>query len=138
MTIERKKAIVVIIATLVAGILIGVLSHAMLARRYHRGYEGHKYGHKDHARKDRGDHLRGRFVEKIFEVAKATEAQQQQLRPVLEKTAAQIDSVRTASEQEMKTIVAGMMSEITPILTPAQTEDLKKFFEKIGRHRHKK
>lgn len=139
MTIERKKALLVIFATLLAGILIGALGQAMLARRYHREGDDRRYGHKDHTRhKDQRNHLRNRFTEKIFEVTNATEEQQKQLRPVLEKTGAQIDSLRTASEQQIKTLVKGMMTDITPLLTPEQTDDLQKFFEKIGRQRHKK
>lgn len=129
MTIERKKAIVIIVATLLFGILIGVLSTGMLARYHYRG--------SNRERHSEGSTNRRGFVEKIIRVTDADEEQATQMKPILENTVAQLDSIQNQTHRQARTVIDSMTSALKPILKQEQLEKLKKFNAKMGgRSRH--
>lgn len=129
MTIERKKAIVIIVATLLFGILIGVLSTGMLARHHYRG--------SNRERHSEGSTNRRGFVEKIIRVTDADAEQAKQMKPILENTVARLDSIQDETRGQAKMVIDSMTSALVPILKQEQVEKLKKFNAKMGdRSRH--
>ncbi|MFY8036757.1 MAG: hypothetical protein ACOVMQ_06295 [Cyclobacteriaceae bacterium] len=129
MTLERKKAILVLSATLIVGILIGALSTGMMARQHYRGPQ----------KQYRGNHSgnRNAFVDKIFRVTHADSAQAKQMKPVIEKTMIQIDSLENHSRREVKVLLDSMKASLKSILEPAQMEKLNEFTAKMGHTRHR-
>ncbi len=129
MTLERKKAILVLVGTLLVGIAIGALSTGMLARHHYRGpqkqYRGSYPGN------------RNAFADKIFHVTGADSAQAKQMRPVIEKTMIQIDSLENSSRKEAKVLLDSMKTSFKSILKPEQMEKLNAFTAKMGHTRHR-
>jgi hypothetical protein len=120
MTTERRKALLMMSATFVAGILIGVLGTGFFARSFY-------HGHRPTDRKDMPERSRGNFVEKIFQVVKADSGQAKMMRPILESTMAKIDSLQEAGDRDARAVIANMKEKLTPILKPEQLERLEKF-----------
>lgn len=129
MTLERKKAILVLVATLLVGIAIGALSTGMMARYHYRGPQ----------KQYRGNHSGNRhaFADKIFRITRADSAQAKQMKPVIEKTMTQIDSLESHSRQEAEVLLDSMKLEFKSILKPDQMEKLNEFTSKMGHSRHR-
>jgi len=129
MTLERKKAILVLAATLIVGILIGALGTGMMARYHYRGPQ----------KQYRGNHSSNRsaFADKIFRITGADSAQAKQMKPVIEKTMTQIDSLENHSRQEVKVLLDSMNASFKSILKPDQMEKLNEFTAKMGHTRHR-
>jgi hypothetical protein len=126
MTNERKRAIIIVVVTLLAGILIGALGQAMLAKNYHR------FG--DRSRMEgRGQpdvRAKRRFAEKVYQVAEATEAQKLALKPILDRSMTRFDSLRAGFEASAKANLQALFVDMEGILEPGQIQELKTYFEK--------
>lgn len=129
MTLERKKAILVLVATLLVGILIGALGTGMMARHHYRGPE----------KQYRGNHSgnRNAFAEKIFRITAADSAQAKRMKPLIEETMIQIDSLESHSRQEAKVLLDSMKLRFESILKPEQMEKLNAFTSKMEHARHR-
>jgi len=108
-------------ATFVLGLIIGILSTGMFARSFYKP----KDGRRDAARRD-GSH-RGNFVQKIYKVVDADSAQARQMKPIILATMAKIDSLQAAGDRDARAAMADMRQQLTPILTAPQVEKLDKF-----------
>ena len=64
-------------------------------------------------------------------------AQAKQMKPVIEKTMTQIDSLESHSRQEAKVLLDSMKLEFKSILKPDQMEKLNEFTSKMGHSRHR-
>lgn len=129
MTLERRKAILVLAATLIVGILIGALSIGMMARHHYRGPQKQYPNHSGN---------RTRFADKIFKITSADSAQAKQMKPIIEKTMYQIDSLENLSRQKAKVLFDSMKISFKPILKPKQIEKLNEFTDKMGHARHRR
>jgi hypothetical protein len=117
MTPERKKAIITIIATLIIGILIGALGVG-LWNKQSRG--GRPTGNSR-------QHGKEIFIKKILSVIDADSAQAKQLRPFINETIAQIDSLQSHTDKEMKKLIDSFERKAQPLLTEKQMQQLKEF-----------
>lgn len=129
MTLERKKAILVLSATLIVGILIGALSTGMMARHHYRGPQ----------KQYRGSHSSNRngFADKVFRITQADSIQAKQMKPLIEETMIQIDSLESHSRQEAKVLLDSMKLRFKSILRPEQMEKLNDFTSKMEHNRHR-
>ncbi len=129
MTLERKKAILVLAATLIVGILIGALSTGMMARHHYRGPQ----------KQYRGNHSSNRngFADKVFRITQADSIQAKQMKPLIEETMIQIDSLENQSRQEAKVLLDSMKLRFKSILRPEQMEKLNAFTSKMEHSRHR-
>lgn len=126
MTSERRRAIIVVVATLLAGILIGALGQAILARQTHRfDADG-----KDGKREGRDDRGKKRFIAKVYRVTKATDAQKIVLEPILKRSTSRFDSLRLDFEKAAKKNLDSLFVELEGHLDPAQLQDLKEYFQR--------
>ena len=119
MTPERKKAIISIAATLVVGILIGILATGMFARQHYRGnknYSGKEY---------RGNP--GGFVKKIYKITEADSPQRKQMQPIVEQTKESIDALQQKTDEEVKALLDSMIVNLKPILKEEQLSKLQAF-----------
>jgi len=117
MTPERKRALITILATLVIGILIGALGVGLWSKQNQRSRSSSNW------RKDGKE----AFVKKIFTVVEADSALAKQLRPLINETIAQIDSLQKQTDREVSKVVDSLEVKLQPILTEKQMHQLKEF-----------
>ncbi len=123
MTPERKRALITIMTTLVIGILIGALSVGLWSKQS-RG--GRPLGWRQSGK--------AVFVKKIFAVIEADSAQGKQLRPLINETITQIDSLQKHTDRQVATVIDSLEVKLRPILTEKQMQQLKEFHRR-GRER---
>jgi hypothetical protein len=124
MTPERKKALLMIIGTLIIGILIGALGTGLIGREMKK-----RPGQKPRQNKEA-------FINKIQKVIDATPEQSEKIRPLIEETTNRIDSLEKASQQQVNSIIDSFEKKVEPILSEEQMKKLKDFHRK-GRERRK-
>ncbi len=124
MTTERKKAIVVISATLIVGILIGVLTTGMFARHHYRS------NGKDFDKEHRG--MRNGFAERIYKITQADSLQRKQMKPIVDQTMANIDTLQRKTEDEVRVLLDSMILNMKPILRADQLTKLETFSKNKG------
>jgi hypothetical protein len=123
MTPERKRALITITTTLVIGILIGALSVGLWVKQSRSGRPaGWRQSGKE------------AFVKKIFSVINADSAQAKQLRPLINETIMQIDSLQKDTDHEVAKVINSFEVKLRPILTEKQMQQLKEFHRR-GRER---
>lgn len=125
MTFERKRAIIIISATLVVGIIIGVLATGMLARHHYRG-----------DRNRSGKEFRGRqgFATKIYGITKADSAQINKMKSVIRQTMTQIDSLQKQTDSKVKVAIDSMITHLQPFLSAEQLKSLYEFSRNMSGH----
>ncbi|MFM9839707.1 MAG: hypothetical protein ACKVOQ_15685 [Cyclobacteriaceae bacterium] len=124
MTSERKKAIVVITATLIVGILIGTLATGMFARHHYRGHG------RDFDKEHRG--MRNGFAERIYKITQADSLQRKQMKPIVDQTMANIDTLQRKTEEEVRVLLDSMILNMKPILRADQLTKLETFSKNKG------
>ena len=125
MTSERKRALITIMATLIIGILIGALGVG-LWNKQSRG--GRPPGGRQHGKEA--------FAKKVLSVIEADSVQAYQLRPLINETVAQIDSLQERTNREMKRVIDSFEIKAQPILTEKQLGQLKEFHQR-GREKER-
>lgn len=122
MTPERKRALITIMTTLVIGILIGALSVGLWSKQSRGGRPGGRMDKKE------------AFVKRIFAVIDADSAQAKQLKPFINETMTQIDSLQKHTDREVMKVIDSLEVKLRPILSEKQMQQLKEFHRK-GRER---
>ena len=123
MTQDRKKAILYLSATLILGILIGVLVPAFFGRFRERN------------RQPRGGDLAG-IIQKVI---KPDSVQSGKIRPIIEQTSTHIDVLQNGCNREMDSILYSLRTQLQPFLTTDQLSQLNNFFSKSrGRGKEKR
>ncbi|MEK6780937.1 MAG: hypothetical protein AABY93_04495 [Bacteroidota bacterium] len=124
MTNERKKTILILSATLIVGILIGLLIPGFF----------HKYqGNNQRGRgvRDRSsDHKKEWFVRTIYNVVKPDSAQAKQIKPITDWASQQIAAIEISSNSQMSAILDSVKIQLKPILTAEQQQRLTEFHSK--------
>jgi len=118
---ERRNAVLALSATLIVGILIGLLGPGFF-HKYNRG--GHGRGGRD-----RGlEHNRPeRFVGVIYKVVKPDSAQAKQIKPIAAWASQKIKEVEKGSNDQLISIMDSVRSQLKPILTEEQLKRLDEF-----------
>lgn len=130
MTSERKKTILILCATLVVGILIGLLVPGIFHK--YRGNRQYGRGHYDRG----SDHKKEWFVGTINRVVKPDSAQARQIKPITDWASQQIEAVEISSNSQMSAILDSVKTQLKPILTAEQQQRLTQFHSKAqGRWR---
>lgn len=121
MKTERRRSILIILATFFIGILIGALGDGLLEKqRLERG--GWRKEGKE------------AFIAKILGVIDADSIQAKKIRPVILETIAKIDSLQALTDAQVHIVLDSFEVKVRPILSEAQLEKLKQFHKK-GRER---
>jgi hypothetical protein len=114
MTQDRKRAILYLSATLIIGILIGVLVPAFFGRfRERRG-------------QPRGSDLAG-IIQKVI---KPDSVQSGKIRPIIQQTSTHIDVLQNGCNREMDSIMYSLRTQLQPFLRPDQFDQLNNFLSK--------
>jgi hypothetical protein len=122
MTTERRKALIFLSLTFVAGILIGMLIPGFFSRMRREGWK-----ERGGRQEQRGTDRRIGFQKMIYRIVKADSAQAKQIQPVLEETSVKIESLEKASNQQMMTILDSMKIRLAPMLGEEQIKRLDEF-----------
>lgn len=120
MTSERRKSILILCATLIVGILIGLLVPGL----FHK-YEGRKHG------RDMGNERKKEwFASTIYRVVKPDSAQAKQIKPIAEWASQQLEAIEVSSNAQMSAVLDSVKSQLKPILTEEQQQRLIDFHAK--------
>lgn len=128
MTSERKRAMITIMATLIIGILIGALGVGLWNKQQGRSGKPSSVGRQ---------HGKEVFVKKVLSVIEADSLQAKQLKPLINETVAQIDSLQKRTDREMKKVIDSFEVKAQPLLTEKQMHQLKEFHQR-GREKQRR
>jgi hypothetical protein len=123
MTSERRKAILILTATLVVGILIGLLVPGFF----------HKYDGRRHGRGGRDispERKKEWFANTIYKIVQPDSVQVKQIKPISEWASQQIEAIEVSSNSQMSAVLDSVKSQLKPILTDEQQQRLVEFHEK--------
>lgn len=126
MTSERRKSILILCATLIVGILIGLLVPGFF----------HKYqGGKQHGRggRDMGNERKKEwFASTIYRIVKPDSVQAKQIKPIADWATQRIEEIEIFSNARMSAVLDSVKSQLNPILTEEQQQRLTEFHEKAN------
>lgn len=115
MTPERKRAIGLMIATLIIGILIGALGAGLVGRQMRK---------PPMAWREEGKEM---FIRRLMKIAGADSAQARQIRPLMMEAIARIDTLQRHTDREVRGVIDSLEVKLKPILTEEQLKQLKEF-----------
>jgi len=118
MTAERKRALLIIIATLIFGVLIGGLGAGLMRNQKRVQPSGWRKDGKEV------------FVQKILDIIEADSAQTKQIRPIILETIAKIDSIQKQTDTQVHTVLDSFEVKTLPILSEEQMERLRQFHKR--------
>jgi hypothetical protein len=121
MTSERKKSIIILVVTLLAGILLGLLIPGFIHKWGRRGDSGNRVHEPGY------DHKKEWFVGTMNRILQPDSLQARKIQPVTEWAAIEIDSLQSAANQKMTDILDSVRNQLKPILTPDQQTRLDNF-----------
>ena len=130
MTSERKKAVATLSATLIVGILIGVLVPGFVGRFR----EGGRHQRDEQGRGHGGDDKKAWFAHTIYKIVKPDSAQAQKIKPITEWASQQVEQVENTSNQKLIKIMDSVKVQLKPIITEEQLKRLDGFSEKAKGH----
>ena len=130
MTNERKKALLFLSATLIVGILIGLLVPGI----FHKYRSGHQHGRRGHGRGP--DDKTQWFAGTIYRVVKPDSVQSNQIKPITEWASRQIEAVEANSNARLSSIMDSVRIQLKPILTEEQLQRLDEFGARAKEHWH--
>jgi len=119
MTTERKRAIIIISATFVIGLVIGTLTSGLWSRKY---YSARNARNKTEIKMD--------FEKKLFKVVDADEAQVKVLQPIMKATMAHVDSLQTKTDAEVRLLLDSLDVKVKSVLREEQYSKFKKFISR--------
>ena len=123
MTSERRKAVLILSATLIVGILVGLLIPGF----FHK-YEGRRHG--GGGRNISTERKKEWFASTIYKIVKPDSAQIRQIKPITDWASQQIESIEVSSNAQMSAVLDSVKVQLKPILTAEQQQRLVEFHEK--------
>ncbi len=128
MTSERKKTILILCATLIVGILIGLLIPGL----FHKYRNSNQHGRNG---RDRGaDHKKEWFVGAIDRVIKPDSVQAKQIKPITEWASQQIEAIEVSSNSQLSLIMDSVNLKLKPMLNEEQLQRLNDFNARAQGH----
>lgn len=115
---ERKKALLMIGATLIIGILIGALGVGLWGKQSRRA------GKSSANWRQEGKEI---FMQRIIKEANADSLQAKQMKPLMIETMARIDSLQAVTDKEVHAVVDSFEEKLKPILREDQLKKLQEF-----------
>lgn len=123
MTSERRKSILILSATLIVGILIGLLVPGF----FHK-YEGRRHGRG--GRELSNERKKEWFASTIYKIVKPDSAQAKQIKPITEWASQQIEAIEISSNSQMSAVLDSVKVQLKPILSDEQQQRLVEFHER--------
>lgn len=124
MTPERKRALLMIGATLIIGILIGALGVGLW------GNQSRRSGKPSARWRQEGKAV---FMQRILKEANADSSQAKQMKPLMMETMASIDSLQNETDKKVRAVVDSFEEKLKPILREDQLKKLQEFHRRNRR-----
>ena len=124
----RRRSILILIATLIFGIILGLLIPAAINKIGRRAQERSSHSSGD------GSHRRHRFVSTLHQVLKPDSVQSRQIKPVMQWAAARIDSIEMSANTQVEAVFDSISIRLTPVLNEEQRERLEDFHHRVSNH----
>ena len=128
MTTERRKAIITLTATLIIGVLLGMLMPGFVNKLIDRDHPGR--GGRNHD----AEHKKEWFVGTIYRIVKPDSAQAKQIKPITEWASGRIDFIEQSSNQHLAAILDSMKIQLKPLITEEQFKRFSEFDNKARSH----
>ncbi|MBL7856634.1 MAG: hypothetical protein JNM57_03020 [Cyclobacteriaceae bacterium] len=119
MTPERKKALILIATTFIVGIISGALILGLVMQKTNRK---EKIGWREGGREA--------FIQKILTVMDADASQEKEIRPLIEETMTEIDSVQAHTDKKIRGIIDSLEVRVKPLLKEEQLKKLQEFHKR--------
>lgn len=132
MTRERKIALLILSATLVVGILLGLLIPAFI-HKYRRRGEFRQHSLRQESHRNGGSKSEW-FANTIHEIVRPDSSQALQIRSITTWAAEEIEALEVSSNSRMSNILDSVKLQLQPILTEEQQARLIEFQEKTHGH----
>ena len=136
MTSERRKSVIILIATLLLGLVLGLLVPAVFHKIYIRNRINTQVDNAGPL------HKKEWFVGTIHRIVQPDSMQAEKIKPITEWAATQIDSIEYSANQHMSAVLDSVKIQLKPILTDEQQSRLDEFdarakgnWNREGRHR---
>jgi hypothetical protein len=123
MTNERKKSIIILIATLIFGILLGLLVPGAIHKFGERGVRSRE----GHGIDGDAGHKKDWFTGTLYRVIQPDSLQAQKIRPILANASNQIDSLEISSNNQLAAVLDSVKQQLKPLLTDDQWSRLNEF-----------
>jgi hypothetical protein len=123
MTRERKKALLLVGATFIVGILIGALGMSLISKQAGRPAAGSRTGGKEV------------LIRKIIDTIEADSAQAEKIRPYILETIARIDSLQEKTNNGLEEALIAFETNVQPILSEQQLEKLRQLHQRSRERR---
>jgi hypothetical protein len=154
MTTERKKAILYLSLTLIAGILLGIVIRGAIGRFHRRGnnrqftynhrmfdrgrFGDNRFGHDRFGHGGPGNAMSGHegrpgLMHTVFRVVHPDSSQAVKIRPIVKEASNRIHAIGRKGGRETMVIIDSLRLELKPILTAEQFKRLEDFTEKARR-----
>ncbi|MCU0356455.1 MAG: hypothetical protein MUE95_02640 [Cyclobacteriaceae bacterium] len=118
MKTERKRAILIIALTFIAGFVIGALTIGLLSRTTPPDPRGWRHEGKDV------------YADRLLEAAAADSAQAVKLKPVFLQAMEKIDSLQEITNQQVRSVVDSLDKKLEVVLSADQMENLREYKRK--------
>jgi uncharacterized membrane-anchored protein YhcB (DUF1043 family) len=115
----NTKTVLIIVATLVIGILIGALGSGFMVHRFARRMADMRH--------------REMFVERMMEVIEPAPEQEAEVRDILTRHAEEFTKLADGFHKDTAALFDSLRSELDPVLTDEQKERLEVRHERLGR-----
>ncbi len=124
MNTSRRKSILILIATLFFGVLLGLLVPAVVHKINERKVTVSRRAYGD------GHHRRMRFAGTLEHVISPDSEQRERMRPVVEWAGTRIDSIESSANRQVEMVLDSLSENLAPILTEEQRERLEAFHDR--------
>jgi Spy/CpxP family protein refolding chaperone len=115
----NTKTVIIIVATLVIGILIGALGSGFMVHRFAR-----RLPHMEHSEM---------FVEGMVDLIDPAPEQEDQIRGILTRHSEQFTEITDGFREETSALFDSLRSELEPVLTDEQKARLEERHQRLGR-----
>lgn len=121
MTRERRTTILILVATLIVGVFIGLLVPGFF-HKYRSGIQRGRGGpmHSDESKKEW-------FAHTINRIIQPTASQSEKIKPITDWASQQIEAVEISSNERMSDILDSVKVQLNPILSDEQQKRLSEF-----------
>ncbi len=130
MTSERKKAIATLSATLIVGIIIGILVPGFVGKFR----EGGRHTMGEHGRGRGGEDKKDWFAHTIYKIVQPDSAQAQKIKPITTWASEQVEQIENTSNQGLIKVMDSVKVQLKPIITSEQLQRLDGFSERAKGH----
>jgi len=133
---ERRKAALILVAAVVAGVRLGLVIPGLVYKVKNKGHRGGEPGRQPEDKKEW-------FTNTIYRIIEPDSNQVRKIKPITEWASRKIDSLEISSNYQLASVLDSVKQQLKPIITEEQYRRLDEFDNRAsghwrGRERHSK